>query len=79
MADRPIPFNAPMVRAGDVIVVWFSNGAASAIAAQETLKKYGSYCDIRLVNNPVAEEDGDNGWPEDTAALYRVMINARPE
>lgn len=45
---------------GDCIVVWFSNGAASAIAWQETLRRYGSYCDVRAVNNPVAEEDEDN-------------------
>ncbi|MFY7925540.1 MAG: hypothetical protein ACOVN5_06995 [Aquidulcibacter sp.] len=45
---------------GDTIVVWFSNGAASAVAAYQTLKKYGSTCDVRLVNNPVIEEDEDN-------------------
>lgn len=45
---------------GDVIVVWFSNGAASAIAWQETLRLYGDRCDVRAVNNPVAEEDEDN-------------------
>lgn len=47
-------------KAGDVIVVWFSNGAASAIAWQETLRRYGATCDVRGVNNPVAEEDPDN-------------------
>lgn len=47
-------------KAGDVIVVWFSNGAASAIAWQETLRRYGNLCDVRAVNNPVAEEDPDN-------------------
>lgn len=45
---------------GDVIVVWFSNGAASAIAWQETIRRYGRGCDVRAVNNPVAEEDEDN-------------------
>jgi hypothetical protein len=45
---------------GDLIVVWFSNGAASAIAWQETLRRYGGTCDVRAVNNPVAEEDEDN-------------------
>lgn len=45
---------------GDVIVVWFSNGAASAIAWQETLRRYGDRCDVRAVNNPVVEEDPDN-------------------
>lgn len=45
---------------GDVIVVWVSYGAASAVAASETLRRYGDRCDVRLVNNPVAEEDEDN-------------------
>jgi hypothetical protein len=45
---------------GDTIVVWFSNGAASAIAWQETLRRYGDRCDVRAVNNPVREEDEDN-------------------
>lgn len=45
---------------GDVIVVWFSNGAASAIAWQETLRRYGQSCDVRAVNNPIVEEDSDN-------------------
>lgn len=45
---------------GDIIVVWFSNGAASAIAWQETILRYGDRCDVRGVNNPVAEEDTDN-------------------
>jgi len=45
---------------GDVIAVWFSNGAASAIAWQETLRRYGDMCDVRAINNPVAEEDEDN-------------------
>lgn len=45
---------------GDTIVVWFSCGAASAIAARETLRLYGDSCTVRVVNNPVAEEDEDN-------------------
>lgn len=49
-----------MVRDGEVIVVWFSNGAASAVAAYETLRRYGDRCDVRIVNNPVVEEDSDN-------------------
>lgn len=44
----------------DVIVVWFSCGAASAAAAYETVRRYGDICDVRLVNNPVVEEDPDN-------------------
>jgi hypothetical protein len=45
---------------GDLIVVWFSNGAASAVAWQETLRLYGDTCAVRAVNNPVLEEDEDN-------------------
>lgn len=47
-------------KAGDVIAVWFSCGAASAIAAKRTIEKYGDICDIRIINNPVKEEDEDN-------------------
>lgn len=45
---------------GDHIVVWVSFGAASAVAAWETLRRYSDRCKISLVNNPVAEEDPDN-------------------
>lgn len=44
----------------DVIAVWFSCGAASAVAARETIRLYGDRCHIRVINNPVAEEDEDN-------------------
>jgi hypothetical protein len=47
-------------KSGDNIVVWFSCGAASAIAAKRTIEKYGNMCNIRIVNNPVKEEDEDN-------------------
>ena len=45
---------------GEHIVVWVSFGAASAIAAWDTLRRYGDRCRVSLVNNPVAEEDSDN-------------------
>lgn len=45
---------------GDTIAVWFSCGAASAVALKRTVEKYGDVCRIRAVNNPVAEEDEDN-------------------
>lgn len=45
---------------GDHIAVWFSCGAASAVAAWLTVKKYGRHCTVRLLNNPVKEEDSDN-------------------
>lgn len=44
---------------GSKIAVWFSRGAASAVAAKETIKFYDG-CDIRILTNPVIEEDTDN-------------------
>ena len=44
---------------GDSIAVWFSCGAASAVAAKMTLDLYPS-CDIRILNSPIVEEDEDN-------------------
>ena len=49
-----------MVSPGDTIAVWFSCGAASAVAAKKTLEKYGNCATIRIVNNPIKEEDNDN-------------------
>jgi len=42
------------------IVVWFSCGAASAVAAKLTIEKYGESHNILVVNNPIKEEDPDN-------------------
>ena len=42
------------------IAVWFSCGAASAVAAKLTLERWGNSCNVRIINNPVAEEDPDN-------------------
>tara|TARA_E500000318_G_C3511183_1_gene192375 strand:+ start:184 stop:945 length:762 start_codon:yes stop_codon:yes gene_type:complete len=42
------------------IAVWFSCGAASAVAAKLTVDTYGTYNTIRIVNNPIVEEDEDN-------------------
>jgi 3'-phosphoadenosine 5'-phosphosulfate sulfotransferase (PAPS reductase)/FAD synthetase len=47
-------------RDGDTIVVWFSCGAASAVAAKKTLELYGNRCNVIVCNNPIAEEDEDN-------------------
>ena len=41
-------------------MVWFSCGAASAVAAKKTIERYGSTHNIRIVNNPIKEEDADN-------------------
>lgn len=42
------------------IVVWFSCGAASAVAAKLTIDKYGEENTVRVVNTPVKEEHEDN-------------------
>lgn len=42
-----------------MIVCWFSCGAASACAAKLAIEKYGKD-NVRLVNNPVANEHPDN-------------------
>jgi hypothetical protein len=44
----------------ETIAVWFSCGAASAVAAAKTLEFYGANYNVRIVNNPVLEEDCDN-------------------
>lgn len=44
----------------ETIAVWFSCGAASAVAAKKTIERYGDTHIIRVINNPVAEEDEDN-------------------
>ena len=40
--------------------MWFSCGAASAVAAKKTIEKYGKYHKILIVNNPVVNEHIDN-------------------
>ena len=42
------------------IAVWFSCGAASAVAAKKTIERYSKTHNIRIVNNPIAEEHSDN-------------------
>lgn len=67
---------------GDVVVVWFSCGAASAVAWQETLRLYGDQCDVRAVNNPVAEEDADNlRFARDVSAWLgrNLIFHTNPE
>jgi hypothetical protein len=44
----------------ETIAVWFSCGAASAVAAMKTVEKYGGKYDVRVLNNFVLEEDEDN-------------------
>lgn len=45
---------------GKTIAVWFSCGAASAVAAKIAIEKYGKENKVRIVNTPVKEEDSDN-------------------
>jgi hypothetical protein len=49
-----------MVKSNDTIAVWFSCGAASAVAARKTIDKYGKIANIRIINNPIKEEHRDN-------------------
>lgn len=42
------------------IAVWFSCGAASAVAAKQVLDKYGESNKVSIVNNPIKEEHSDN-------------------
>lgn len=42
------------------IAVWFSCGAASAVAAKLTLEMYGQNNKVSIVNNPIKEEHHDN-------------------
>lgn len=61
----------------ETIVVWFSCGAASAVAAKKTIEQYGDACTVRLVNNPVIEEDIDNvRFLDDVAQWLGVEIES---
>ena len=63
------------VNMGDTIAVWFSCGAASAVAAKETLRRYGHIANVRVLNNPVIEEDADNRrFMADVSAWLGVPI-----
>ena len=42
------------------IAVWFSCGAASAVAAKKTIEIYGKTHNILIVNTPIKEEHEDN-------------------
>ena len=44
----------------DTVAVWFSCGAASAMAAKFAVNVLSDKYIIRIINNPVAEEDEDN-------------------
>lgn len=42
------------------IAIWFSCGAASAVAVKKTIQDYGNKNEILVINNPVKEEHEDN-------------------
>jgi len=44
----------------ETIAVWFSCGAASAVAAKKTIEKYRQTHNVIIVNNPVVNEHEDN-------------------
>ena len=44
----------------ETIAVWFSCGAASAVAAKRVIEKYGKTHNVLIVNNPVINEHKDN-------------------
>lgn len=44
----------------ETIVVWFSCGAASAVAAKLTIEKFAHTHNIIIANNPIKEEHHDN-------------------
>jgi hypothetical protein len=54
IADRLKP------KPNEKIVVWFSCGAASAVAAKKAIEIYGSTNEVVIVNNPIKDEDEDN-------------------
>ena len=56
----PVFTHEPKMLSGQRIAVWFSCGAASAIAAKLTLDRYGAANTVRILNNPVKEEGDDN-------------------
>ena len=59
---------------GDRIAVWFSCGAASAVALKETIERYPE-CQVIALNNFIAEEDSDNRrFLNDVAEWLRIEI-----
>ncbi len=64
-----------------IIVVWFSCGAASAVAAKKTVEKYGKDNNVMIVNNPVKEEHSDNLRFKDDVSKWigQKIIEAKNE
>ena len=61
--------------ADKTIAVWFSCGVASAVSALKTLERYSGKYNVRVINNPVVEEDEDNlRFKSDVEKLLGVKI-----
>lgn len=60
MIDEERNYLESLNKPKETIAVWFSCGAASAVAAKLTVDKYGETHNILIVNNPVKEEHPDN-------------------
>lgn len=69
-------FKPYWVQPDDTVAVWFSCGAASAVAAKLTLDRYrGTGVNVRVLNNYIAEEDADNvRFKHDVAKWLGVEI-----
>lgn len=60
---------------GKKIVVWFSCGAASAVALAKTIELYGKDNEIIACNNPIKEEHEDNQrFLNDVANYLNIKI-----
>lgn len=59
-SDPPFDELMDAPKEGDIIAVWFSCGAASAVALEQIKLRFGNLCQIRALNNYVANEDQDN-------------------
>lgn len=61
----------------ETIAVWFSSGVASAVAVMQTVLQYGDTCNIRVLNNPIKEEDSDNiRFLRDVEQLIGIKIES---
>lgn len=58
-----------------MIAVWFSCGAASAVAAKRAVELYGDQ--VRVVNNPVIEEDNQDSTSFRNRRLSLVVLKRR--
>lgn len=60
MIDEERDYLESIKKTKETIVVWFSCGAASAVAAKKTVELYGNTHNVLIVNNPIKEEHEDN-------------------